>query len=313
MTNKPTAYMLDWFHPEAIEHAKTLFDLVLPSDPRFQMWRADAQYLLVRSHYIDASDLDSAPRLIAIGKQGVGLDKIDTDACARRGIPVLNTPGLNASAVAELVLTLAMCVARQVRPILVRQASGEGVVRDTCSGLSLRGKTIGIIGFGDIGKAVAKLFYNAFGAHVVVFRPHSVSKIVELPYTQVESLEELLTIADVVSIHVPLVAATRDLISYDQLKRMKETAIFINTARGGIVNEADLARALSEGLIFGAGLDVHEQEPPTLARYSDLWSSGNVVSLPHVGATTKDAQVVTGKGAIDNLYQYIRDNDTHQA
>lgn len=308
MATKPTVYMLDWFHDEAIEHAETLFSLILPSDPQWADWRANAKYLLVRSTYVTTADLDQAPHLLAIGKQGVGLDKIDVEACAARGIPVLNTPGLNASAVAELVLALTMCVARQIRPILLRQDGGEAVSRNTCSGMSLRGKTIGIIGFGNIGKAVAQLFQAAFGAEVVVFRPMSRSRISESSYTQVASLEELLEVADVVSVHVPLNPSTRDLISFNELKMMKPTSILINTARGGIVNEEDLARALEEEVIFGAGIDVHTEEPPTLNKYEGLWSSGfkNIVSLPHIGASTRETQVACGKGAIDNLYQYIQ-------
>lgn len=300
--------MLDLFHNEAIEYARTLFSLIVPSDPHWENWRENARYLLVRSTYITAADLDKAPQLLAIGKQGVGLDKIDVEACTARGIPVLNTPGLNASAVAELVLALTMCVARQIRPILKRQDSGEAVSRNTCSGLSLRGKIVGIIGFGNIGKAVAQLFQAAFAAEIVIFRPMSRSRISEMSYTQVASLEELLRVADVVSVHVPLNSSTRDLISLKEFTIMKPTAILVNTARGGIVNEDDLARALQEGLIFGAGIDVHTEEPPTLKKYEELWSSGmkNVVSLPHIGASTRETQVTCGRGAIDNLHQYIQ-------
>lgn len=309
MPGKPTAYMLDYFHPEAIEYAKSLFHVILPSDPDFKDWREKAQYLLVKTAYVTTADLNAAPNLLAIGKQGVGLDKIDLETCAARNIPVLNTPGLNAGAVAELTLTLTMCVARQVRPILMRQANGEAVQRDTCMGLSLRGKIIGIVGMGNIGRAVAQLFKAAFGAHIVTYRPTAKSQGVNTDplYTQVSSLKDLLQVADVVSLHVPLTPSTRNMISYDELKLMKPTAILINTSRGGIVNEDDLAKALEESLIFGAGIDVHQQEPPTLDKYGKLWSSGsgNIVSLPHVGATTRDTQFETGKGAIDNLYQYI--------
>lgn len=121
------------------------------------------------------------------------------------------------------------------------------------------------------------------------------------------SLKELLEVADVVLLHVPLKSFTRNMISLTELKRMKPTAILINTARGGIVNEKDLAQALEERLIFGAGIDVHEVEPPTQERHGGLWNSGtkNIVSLPHVGAMTKDTQVATGKAAIDGLHRYI--------
>lgn len=158
MTEKHTVHMLDWFHADAIKHAQSLFNVVLPSDPEWKGWRKNARYLLMRSTYLTSADLEQTPNLLAIGKQGVGLDKLDVDGCAARGIPVLNTPGINASAVAELVLTLTMCVARQVRPILERQTAGESVARDACAGLSLRGKTVGVVGMGNIGRAVAQLF-----------------------------------------------------------------------------------------------------------------------------------------------------------
>lgn len=304
MPSKPTVHMLDPYHPDATTHATKHFNIIPPTHAN-PTWHQTAQYLLVRDSNITATDISLAPHLVAISKQGVGLDKIDLQACAARGIAVYNTPGVNASAVAELVLGLALGVARRMGPILARQGEGEGVGRDGMVGVSLRGRTLGVVGLGCTGREVARLFKAAFGARVVVFRPRGGDLGVDEGYVLVRSLDELLEVADVVTLHVPLTEETRHMISYDQFRRMKKSAILINTARGGIVNEADLARALSEGLIFGAGLDVHEQEPPTREKYDQLWKSGNVVSLPHVGATTKEAQVETGKGAVDNLYEHM--------
>ena len=139
---KPTVYLIDDYHPAAVEKAQKLFDLVLPTDPRCQTWQEHAEYLLVKSSSLTSSDIATAPKLRAIGKQGVGVDKIDTQACAARAIPILNTPGVNATAVAELVLALTMAVAREIGSIQVRQSQGQAIPKQTCSGLLLTSRTL---------------------------------------------------------------------------------------------------------------------------------------------------------------------------
>lgn len=301
-----TVYMIDTMHPDAMEYAKTKFNLILPSDPECRNWRQNATALLVRGSYVTAEDIKCSPNLIAIGKQGVGIDKIDQSACAERRIAILNTPGANAQAVAEMVLALTMAVARQIRSIAIRQLLSVPLAKEQCSGLTIHGKTIGILGMGNIGRKVAEMFKGAFNAKIVAYDPfmpaHAWSGI---PHQRVSTVQEVLESADVLTIHVPLTAETRDLISYKELSLMKREAILINAARGGIVQEDDLQRALKEGLIWGAGLDCHGQEPPTRERYASLWDNLNVVSTPHVGAATSDTQFITAKAAIDNLYKYL--------
>lgn len=303
---KPTVYVIDAFNPLAIAHAKTLFNVILPEDPRFADWRKNATSILVRGSYVTAGDIASCPNLTAIGKHGVGIDKIDQDACAKRGIKILNTPGANARDVAELVLALTMAVARDIRSITVRQMS-KPVPKETCNGLTLYGKTIGIIGMGNIGRTVAEIFRGAFDADVVacdVFMPDDAWP--HIPHTRVQTTQEVLERADIISVHVPLTKETANMISYDQIRAMKQDAILINAARGGIVNEADLGRALSEGHLWGAGLDCHEQEPPTLEKYGALWEHLNVISTPHIGAATTRAQTASAMAAVNNLYQHVK-------
>ena len=312
LLEKPTVYLLDKFHPGVIEYCKKNFNAILPGTPEHLDWRQKARYLLMRGSFLTAEDVQSCPNLLAIGKQGVGIDKIDAAACAARGIKIFNTPGVNAGAVAEIVLCLTMAVAREVGRIAVKQVQGELVPKETCSGLLLTGKTIGVIGMGNIGKTVAQMFRGAFNANVVAYDPFLPGDAwSDLPHNRASSVDDVLKASDVVTIHVPLTNDTRDLISYPQFQIMKRNAILVNAARGGIVNEADLETALRERLIFGAGLDCHEQEPPSKEKYSRLWELG-VVSTPHVGAATEETQIETGVTAAKYLLEYIQITENAQ-
>lgn len=199
-----------------------------------------------------------------------------------------------------------MSVARQVGHITAQQTSGKRVPKETCSGLIISKKTIGIVGMGNIGQKVAAIFQGGLGCNVVAYDPLLPKDAwSDISHTRAQTLDQLLRDSDIVTLHIPLLPQTRDLISYPQLQLMKRNAILINTARGGIVNEADLERALSEDLIFGAGLDCHEQEPPTKERYGSLWATGKVVSTPHIGAATAQTQMETAMAAVDRLAEYI--------
>lgn len=237
----------------------------------------------------------------------LGIDKIDATACRERDIKIFNTPGVNAQAVAETVLTLTMSVARQVGHITASQSHGKAIPKETCSGLIISGKTIGIVGMGNIGQKVARIFQGGLGCSVIAYDPLLPADAwADIPHTRAKTIEQVLEASDVLTLHIPLLPQTRNLISYPQLSQMKRNAIVINTARGGIINEADLEKALKEGLIFGAGLDCHEQEPPTQERYGGLWETGRVVSTPHIGAATGQTQMETAMAAVDRLAEYIR-------
>ncbi|KAF4466554.1 D-3-phosphoglycerate dehydrogenase [Fusarium albosuccineum] len=283
---KPKLYILSEFHPQAVKYAESLFDCVHHHDPEAENWRSNATAILVKDYYITEKDLNAAQQLRVIGKQGVGLDKIDVEACHRHGVKICNSPGINASAVAEMTVCLAFSVAREVPQLVLRQRiDGEPVRKETVAGLLLSNRTIGIIGMGHIGQAVARMFHGGFQAPIVAydpFYPKEGGPWESIPHRRVSRLDDLLHTADIITVHVPLTSGTKDLISLPQLKKMKRTAILLNTARGGIVNEDDLAQALEEGYIWGAGFDCHVQEPPTLDMYRRLWSCKRFVGTPLV-------------------------------
>jgi phosphoglycerate dehydrogenase-like enzyme len=307
--SKPILYILSDFHPTAVKYAESLFECVHYDSPRAAHWRQHATSILVKDYRITEEDLKAAPQLRCIGKQGVGTELIDTEACDRFGVKVFNTPGVNARCVAEMVMALTLSVARDIPKLVLRQlGNGEVVRKETCDGLLLTGKKIGIIGMGNIGLQVALMFRGAFNAEIVAFDPYMPSNSEiwpDISYTRVQSLDEVLD-ADVVTLHVPLTKETRGLISYKQMLKMRPTTILVNAARGGIIDEDDLLRALTEGLIYGAGLDCHVQEPPTREKYLKLWSHPHVVGMPHCGAATAETQIATINAAINFVYDYSK-------
>lgn len=308
-SKKPNMYLLEVFPDASIRHCQTLFNTVLSTDAAVKDWREHADAILVREKTISAQDIASARRLRAIGKQGTGIDIIDQDACAKRGIRICNTPGVNAQSVAELVLALTMAVARQLRTITVGQAAGDEVRKEHCSGLTLSGKAIGILGMGAIGTAVARMFQGAFDARVWAYDPYAPEDAWgDIAHSRVSNFEEMLPHVDVLTLHVPLNSETRGLIGLEQLRAMKPTAILINVARGGIVDEPALVEVLNGGHLFGAGLDCHEEEPPTLVQYETLWKTGRVVSTPHIGAATRETVVQTATAAIDNVFKFLNES-----
>lgn len=303
---RPTVYVLDKFHPEAVKYCQERFNAILPGDKEHSNWRQNAQYLLIRGSYLTAEDVAACPNLKAVGKQGVGIDKIDAQACASRGIQIFNTPGVNAQAVAELVLSLTMTLAREVPQIHEKQFQGKVVPKETCSGLVMHKKTIGLLGMGNIGKAVARIFRGAFDAQVIAYDPFMPETAwSDIPHTRAQTVDEVLEASDVVSIHVPLTPETKGMISYREMSLMKPTSILINAARGGIVDEDQLCKALQDGKIWGAGLDCHEQEPPSKAKYGALWEQ-RVISTPHIGAATSETQLATATVAIQKLFDFAQ-------
>ncbi|KAI8711094.1 hypothetical protein NCS52_01484800 [Fusarium sp. LHS14.1] len=307
----PRLYILSEFHLKAVKHAQSLFDCVLHTSPEAANWCKDAAAILVKNHTITAEDLQAAPQLRVIGKQGVGLDLIEMKACEAHGVKVFNTPGVNAKAVAEMALCLALSVSRDVPNIIIRQkVYGETVRKETITGQLIMGKILGIIGMGNIGRETARIFQDGLRTPIITYDPHfpeeSGPSWAKIAHRRFHGLEQLLKESDIVSVHVPLTPSTRGLISYDRMKLMKASAILINTARGGIVDEGDLTRALEEGLIAGAGFDCHEEEPPTKDRYERLWACPGFVGTPHIAAATEATQVATTNGATDQVYANLK-------
>jgi D-3-phosphoglycerate dehydrogenase len=267
------------------------FEVVLVKDsssPEFASELKTAAGLIVRSATrVDAAMLEGAPDLRVVGRAGVGVDNIDVAAASERGVAVMNSPGGNTISAAELTMALMLAVARRVTEAdrSIREGRWE---RSTLQGVELRGKTLGVIGAGRIGWEVAERC-RAFGMRVIVYDPYLALERVDELHPLLVSLDRLIETSDIITLHVPLNAETRGMIGTEALSRMKKGAFVINVSRGGVVDEDALARALTEGWIAGAGLDVYEHEP--LSPDSPLLQAPNLVLTPHLGASTKEAQI----------------------
>lgn len=243
--------------------------------------------LIVRSRTrVDADLLAAAGALEVVGRAGVGVDNIDVEAATLRGIAVLNAPGGNTVSTAELAFALLLAAARRVAAAdrSVREGRWD---RKALRGTQLQGKILGIVGAGRIGSAILRRA-KAFGMQVIVHDPYlTEERAADLGLERVE-LDRLLSVSDAVTLHVPLTDATAGMIGRREIGLMKEGALLVNAARGGIVDEAALAEALESGRLGGAALDVYEREP--LPADSPLRSAPNLVMTPHVGAATDEAQ-----------------------
>ena len=239
--------------------------------------------LLLRSGFITASLLDRLPDLKIVAVHGAGVDPVDIEACTARGVQVTNAPGANANAVAELVFGLMLAHVRQI-PASAHKAMAEkawDAARHT--GGELRGRTLGLVGFGQIGKRVA-LIAQAFGMTVAASDP-AVS-VADMQAVGVESMElnDLLAASDVISLHAPAIPATRHMINAETIALMKPDACLINCARGALVDEVTLAEALRAGRLGGAALDVLDGEPPDPA--SPIYGAPNMLLTPHMAGST---------------------------
>ncbi|HZE22311.1 MAG TPA: D-glycerate dehydrogenase [Desulfobaccales bacterium] len=254
---------------------------------------------------IDAELLDHASALRMIANYGVGFEHIDVTAATQRGIPVTNTPGVLTDSTADLTLALILAAARRVveGDRRVRAGKFQYWAPLLFLGADVSGKTLGIIGLGRIGQAVAQRAAG-FGMKLIY---HSRTRLEPARERQLRvafaPLDTLLQEADFVSLHVPLTSQTRHLISRRELQLMKPSAYLINTARGPVVDEAALVEALRQGEIRGAGLDVYEREPALAPGLADL---ENVVLLPHVGSATIETRTRMAQMAADNLLAGLR-------
>jgi len=249
---------------------------------------------------IDEALFGMAPKLKVIAKMGVGLDMIDIDAASRHGAIVFNTPGVNNQAVADHTFAMLLAVARKI--IYCDRSLREKRWEHTkIMGVELWQKTIGIVGLGAIGRAVA-LRAKGFDMKIVAHDPYWPDQFAAENRIERVPLEALLKMSDVISLHVPLTPENKGMINANTLGLMKPTAILVNAARGEIVNEADLYRALKDGVIIGAGLDVFENEPPTESPLLDL---DNVVLTPHTAAFTTEAMNNMNVGVVEQLIDYL--------
>jgi len=251
----------------------------------------DCDAILMRTAQLPAEVLQAGKRLKVIGRHGVGVDNIDLEAATELGIYVSNAPESNANSVAEHTIGLIIACAKKLAFFNSEIRKHNFGIRDQVRGVDLEGKTVGIVGFGAIGSLVAKKAIFGLDMSAIVYDPYLAHDKVPAEIALVDFWEELFQTADFVTLHLPSIPETKGSVGKDEFEMMKSTAYLINTARGEIVNEAELIRALQEGLIAGAGLDVYAQEPP--AKDNPLFQLDNVILTPHNAALTKECAIRT--------------------
>jgi D-3-phosphoglycerate dehydrogenase len=254
---------------------------------------ADADLILMCYTPITKRVIEAAPKLKGIVKYGVGIDAIDIDAARAKGVPVVNIPEYAERTVAEGAFTLMLALAKKLIP-MDRAMHADGWAWPTADwlGSDIAGKTVGIVGAGRIGRAFAEMAGAGFGARVIAYSPHtSDAELIQAGIEPAADLMDLMARSDFVSVHAVLNGETRGLIGAAEIAAMKPTAFLINAARGAIVDEAALVRALTEGRIAGAGFDVYSQEPLALDGHtlSPLFGMDNVILLPHLTFFTHEA------------------------
>lgn len=248
--------------------------------------------------------IDQAPNLKYIIRAGEGTDNIDKAYCAEKGVKVSNTPGANNNSAAEHAMALIMTVLRKTAQADASMKEGKWE-KSQFTGNELWKKTVGIMGFGRIGQILCKRL-QGFEPNVLFFDPGVQTS--EFSYAKkVDTLEELFSQSDIVSIHTPLLDATKGVVNKDLLSKMKSDAILVNAARGKIVNEDDLAEALNNGVIKAAGFDVFANEP--LEEGSKLLEAKNLTMTPHLGGSTEEAQFRVGEMAAHQMVEFfIKEN-----
>ena len=271
------------------------------------MAREPVDAVISRTVDLSPRAIERCATLKVISKHGVGVSNIAVDAATARGIPVYVTPGANATSVAELTLGLMLAAARRIGSMNTALHAGHWTRAQ--DGLELRGRTLGLVGFGQVGQRVATVAL-AIGMPVMAFDPALPGCASPVPSVRLAaSLDELLRASDVLSLHIPLTPRTRHLIGAAQLAALPANAILINTARGEIVDEPALVAALQSGRLFAAGLDTMAVEP--LPADSPLAHLSNVVLTPHVGGSTPAALAAMAAGAARNVLGFLRGQPPH--
>ncbi|MBE6121341.1 MAG: hydroxyacid dehydrogenase [Erysipelotrichaceae bacterium] len=256
--------------------------------------------IILRVLPVDAGLMDKLPNLKVISKHGVGCNTIDLAAAKERGITVINTPGANAGSVAELIVGLILDISRNITS--AKEKTQEGLFKKVApaemTGMELTGKTLGLIGAGNIARKAADILSGGFKMKVLAYDPYvTAERMSEYGYEKVETVKELIERSDVVNVSVPLTPETKDLISGRMFDSFKKGAVLVNAARGGIVNEADLYEALKSGKLRAAACDAFVTEPPTKEN-TRLFELSNFIGTPHIGACAEEALVRMGDESV---------------
>jgi D-3-phosphoglycerate dehydrogenase len=291
MSSRFKVLLYEPMHEEGIKLLEEKCDVVFPDslEEGNLIGRArDADAIIIRAKGAVTKNLiDSASRLKVIGRHGVGLENIDLMAAKERGIEVVYTPVANTQSVAEQFVALTFVLAKQLRVADMALRAGNWNARYELLGKELHGKTLGVVGFGRIGKQTARICRNGLGMSVLYY------DVIDFPEAEQEldakrvDLKHLFSKADFISINLPLLPQTRGIVNADLLKLMKPTAFLVNMARGPVWNEADVVTALKENWIAGVGSDVYEVEPASAD--NPLFTMDNFVGSPHMAAHTEES------------------------
>jgi D-3-phosphoglycerate dehydrogenase len=245
--------------------------------------------------------LERADRLKVIGRAGTGLDNVDIMAASRKGVVVMNTPGGNTVTTAEHTLSMIMALCRNI-PQAAASLKENKWEKKKYTGTELLGKTLGIVGLGNIGKNVAKRA-RGLEMQVIGYDPYMTEDMAHSLGLKLVSLDEIYALSDIITVHTPLTPETRHLLRAETIARMKDGVRLVNCARGGIIKEDDLLEALQSGKVAGAALDVFEKEPP---QDNPLLALPNVVGTPHLGASTSEAQINVAVMVANQMVEYLK-------
>ncbi len=260
---------------------------------------------------VDKDILAAGKKLKLVARAGVGIDSVDVDYASARGIIVLNAPFGNTNSVAEHTLALLLSLCRNIPRADASLKKGEWK-RSALVGTEIKGKVAGVVGLSKVGGRVATRL-QAFECEVIGCDPYISEKRAQDLGVKLVTLEELFRTADIITLHIPMTAETRDLIGEKELAAMKDGVIIINTARGGIVNEEALLKGLQEGKVGGAAVDVWSEEPPRSDRVKALIAHQRVVSMPHLGASTKEAQINVSVDVAREIIRYLDEQPLENA
>ncbi len=288
-----------------IEEHGVDYELVRNSSPEDTEYIArmigDADGVITGSDVIDRYVMDRCPNLRVVSKHGVGLDSVDRELAKARGIAVMNTPDANNESVGDLTLLFMLALVRQFEANRITSATPDWSTKPLANDLYL--KTVGIVGYGKIGRAVARRLVG-FNVTLLVYDPYLDSQAIETPNTSSVPLDELLGNSDIVTLHMPLTKDNTHFINEKTISMMKDGAMLINTSRGGLVDQDALHRALVSGKLGGAGLDVFAKEPPV---NESLLTLPCVVATPHIAPHTKEANYRMRKAAAANVVKKLKE------
>ncbi len=292
---RPVVHVIDPIHPTALARLSEQADVLHPEDP----FPSHCDGVIVRASKVTASQIAACPNLQVIGKHGAGLDAIDVDAASKRGIRVVSTPGANAVSVSELAIGFALSLIRNTYPVSESLRAGRPIAQKHLQGYEIRELRIGVFGLGAVGSGTARRLIMGFEARVMAFDPGIAPVDWPADIERCADLETLVSNSDLLFLHAPLLPSTRHCINERTIALMPSGAYIVNCARGGIVDEGALARALHDGHIAGAASDVFEDEPPTPD--NPLLACQTFIGTPHLGAATNGALSRVGFAVVDEV------------